>query len=122
NESGDSSPHSKLRLGFRLIKGAREAESTALVASRAERPFRSIQDVARRGRASRAMLARLAAGDAFGSLGLSRRSALWQVLALGEELPLFVDLESDDEPSPPLAHMSLDKHDIADYGAIRLSP
>ena len=40
-----------------------------------------------------AWLARLAAADAFGSLGLNRREALWKVLATGDDLPLFVGLE-----------------------------
>jgi hypothetical protein len=44
------------------------------------------------GALGRPALARLAAADAFGSLGLSRRAALWQVLSLGEELPLFAGL------------------------------
>src|SRR5215210_2589675 len=40
--------------------------------------------------ASRAALERLAEADAFGSLGLGRRQALWEVRALGgEPLPLF---------------------------------
>src|SRR5262249_9120706 len=58
--------------------------------------------------------------DAFGSLGLDRRSALWQVLSLGEELPLFAALE-DDEAPPPLAQMPLEDEVNADYAMIGLS-
>jgi error-prone DNA polymerase len=51
-------------------------------------------DVARRGRVSNALLARLSAADAFGSLGLDRRAALWKALAVVEDLPLFAGLDA----------------------------
>src|SRR5207253_8936727 len=82
-----------LRLGFRLIKGMPAALGAALAAARGEGRFRSVTDFARRLGVGRPLLARLAAADVFASLGLSRREALWQVLALGEELPLFAGLD-----------------------------
>src|SRR5207244_726964 len=82
-----------IRLGFRLIKGFAEAHAVTIVAARKEGPFRSVADFARRGRVSKALLARLAAADAFRSLGLDRRAALWKVLATGEDLPLFAGLD-----------------------------
>ena len=106
-----------LRLGFRLISGLSETVGRALEAAR---PYRSVCEVARRLRIGRAVLARLAAVDAFGSLGLSRREALWQVLALGENFPLFVDLD-DDEPMPALPEMPLVSQVSADYQTIGLS-
>jgi error-prone DNA polymerase len=113
-------PHA-LRLGFRLIRGLPQAFGEALGPTRRERRFSSITDLARRLHVGRPVLARLAAADAFSSLGLSRRAALWQVLALGEELPLFAGLEDESEPPPPLAEMSLDKQVVADYESVGLS-
>ena len=109
-----------LQLGLRLIKGLPQAMGAALVEARRAGPFRSINDLARRLQIGRPLLARLAAADAFGSLGLQRRAALWQVLSLGEELPLFAGLE-DDEAAPHLAEMPLDEEVNADYEATGLS-
>jgi error-prone DNA polymerase len=111
-----------LRLGFRLISGFSQAAADALCAARADGPFRSVRDAARRARVGPGLLARLAAADAFGSLGLGRRQALWQVLQAGatDELPLFAGLE-DDEAVPDLPALSLGDHVVADYDAVGLS-
>jgi error-prone DNA polymerase len=112
---------SKIRLGLRLIKGFFAAEAAALITARQDAPFRSIADIARRSGVSRALLARLAAADAFGSLGLDRRAAFWKVLAIGEDLPLFVGLDDDDVAVPPLPEMSAQQHVVNDYQATGLS-
>jgi error-prone DNA polymerase len=101
-----------------LIVGFPETVGRAIAAAR---PFRSVGDVARRAHVSRAMLARLAAADVFGSLGLTRREALWQVLALGEDLPLFADLEEEQEPMPFLPRMPIEQQVAADYQTVGLS-
>jgi error-prone DNA polymerase len=110
-----------LRLGLRLIKGISESGVAAIVQAHKEGgPFHSIADVARRSGVSRALLARLAAGDAFGSLGLDRREALWWVLALEEELPLFAGVDPD-EPAAGLPQMQLAEHVVRDYESLGLS-
>jgi error-prone DNA polymerase len=109
-----------LQLGLRLIKGLPQALALALAVAREAGPFQSINNLARRAQLGRPLLARLAAADAFGSLGLSRRAALWQVLSLGEDLPLFAALEEDDG-LPPLAEMPLGEEVNADYEATGLS-
>jgi error-prone DNA polymerase len=83
-------------------------------------PFRSVQDVARRAGLGRPLLARLAAADAFGSLGLDRRTALWHVLRTGEDLPLFDGLD-DEEDCPNLPALALDEQVVADYDTVGLS-
>ena len=110
----------RLRLGFRVIRGLSATQAAAIVAARQEAPFRSVADFARRGRASKALLARLAAADAFRSLGLDRRAALWKALAIGEDLPLFVGLD-DEEEMPRLPEMSMPEQVSADYRTIGLS-
>src|SRR5262249_55759791 len=110
-----------LRLGFRLIRGMPEAQAQAIVSARGQEAFRSVRDVQRRARVSRALLARLTAADAFGSLGLTPRQALWQVLALREvDSSLFAALDEEPEQAP-LPEMPLDEEMVADYQSIGLS-
>ena len=70
---------------------------------------------------------RLAAADAFRSMGLDRRAALWDSRALKQapDLPLFAYAEardegSEDEPAR-LPAMPLSEHVVNDYQTIRLS-
>lgn len=114
-------PACKMRLGFRLMKGFSHVMAESIVGARAGEPFRSILAMARRTRLSRPALARLAAADAFASLRLTRRVALWQVLCVKDELPLFAGLEEEDSVVPHLPELSLDREVVADYDSIGLS-
>jgi error-prone DNA polymerase len=110
-----------LRLGYRLVRGFPQAMARKIADAWADGPFRSLPDFARRTRLSRPMLARLAAADVFGSLGLNRRMALWHVLAVEDDLPLFPEIEPADDPPPLLPEMSLEGHVLADYDSTGLS-
>jgi error-prone DNA polymerase len=83
-----------LRLGFRKIKGLSEQDARRIVAARGQ-PYTSVRDLWLRTELSPRIIERLADADAFGSLGLSRRQALWAAKALGrvgereDDLPLF---------------------------------
>ena len=83
-----------MRLGLREIKGLSEADAMLIVARRGVN-YDSVRDVWLRTGLSPRVLERLADGDAFGSLGLTRREALWAAKALGrvgdrdDDLPLF---------------------------------
>jgi error-prone DNA polymerase len=109
-----------LRLGFRLIKGLPQAAADVIASARQTGPFRSVSGVARRTRLGRALLARLAAADAFGSMGLRRRQGLWHVLSAGEELPLFVGLD-EEQDAPELPQALLADEVVADYDSTGLS-
>jgi error-prone DNA polymerase len=80
-----------LRLGFRQLRGLRQADAERIVAARKQSGrFTSIPEFHRRTGLSVATMRLLAEADAFASLGLSRRQALWEVLRLkDEENPLF---------------------------------
>jgi error-prone DNA polymerase len=69
-----------LRLGFRLVKGLSQAHVDVICERRADGPFVSFENFARRTRLSSAVLARLSQADAFGSLTVGRRRALWKSL------------------------------------------
>jgi error-prone DNA polymerase len=65
-----------VRLGFRIVSGLAEAELKKLVAAR-DNGFASIERLAAVADVSRFAIERLAEADAFRSLGLDRRAALW---------------------------------------------
>ncbi|MEM1268223.1 MAG: error-prone DNA polymerase, partial [Pseudomonadota bacterium] len=114
-----------LRLGVRQLKSMREEEAAWIAAARAN-GYRSVEDVWRRAGVHPRSLARLAEADAFASLGLTRREALWQAEAVKGEapLPLFArNLEGEGAEDPPvvLPPMTLGEEVVEDYAAMRLS-
>jgi len=97
-----------------------------IVAARARRPFTSLEDFARDTGLPKRALILLADADAFRSIGLDRRAALWAVRRLPDDvpLPLFeaaVAREQPDEHARPLPFMPLPEQVVADYQTIRLS-
>ncbi|HKW52872.1 MAG TPA: error-prone DNA polymerase, partial [Stellaceae bacterium] len=114
-----------LRLGFREVKGLAEEEMKRLVESRGDRPVRSVAELRYRSGLSRAALETLAEADAFRSLGLDRRQALWAVRGLRAEeaLPLFLPLAGSGvaEPAAALPEMSLGEHVAEDYRTVGFS-
>ncbi|WGD49730.1 error-prone DNA polymerase [Bradyrhizobium sp. CB1650] len=97
-----------------------------IVAARNRRPFTSLEDFARDTGLPKRALILLADADAFRSLGLDRREALWQVRRLPDDvpLPLFeaaTAREQPDEGARPLPVMPRAEQVVADYQTIRLS-
>ncbi|MDE2378695.1 error-prone DNA polymerase [Bradyrhizobium sp.] len=97
-----------------------------IVAARNRRPFASLEDFARDTGLPKRALILLADADAFRSLGLDRREALWQVRRLPDDapLPLFEAArarEQPDEQAQPLPAMPRPEQVVADYQTIRLS-
>ncbi len=97
-----------------------------IIAARNRRPFTSLEDFARDTGLPKRALILLADADAFRSLGLDRREALWQVRRLPDDvpLPLFeaaTAREQPDEGARPLPLMPRAEQVVADYQTIRLS-
>ncbi|WP_376957506.1 error-prone DNA polymerase [Azospirillum sp. A26] len=114
---------SSLRLGLRLIKGFTPQHADSVVLSRAG-GYSDPYDLWRRARLPVAALEKLAKADAFRSVGLDRRAALWAVRALGDQpLPLFARLDGPmaEELEAPLPAMALGEHVVMDYGSLSLS-
>ncbi|MFD2265118.1 error-prone DNA polymerase [Lacibacterium aquatile] len=115
-----------LRLGLRLVQGLGKEAAQKLIKQRGV-GYHSVEALQRRAGLSRRAVEALAEADAFGSLGLERREALWAAKALTVEapLPLFamagedVSLFSEPEPNLPLAPAS--EAVIEDYRATGLS-
>jgi error-prone DNA polymerase len=128
--AGDILGTRAVRLGLREIKGLSEAGGRAIEAARRTGgAFDSVRDVWLRTGLEPSILERLADADAFGSLGLSRRDALWAVKGLGrtgdatQDLPLFAAAVSDRrlEPDADLPAMPLGEEVVHDYRVLRHS-
>ena len=114
-----------LRLGFRQAEGIHEAEARRLVAAR-ERDFGSIEDLSVRARLYARPMRALADADAFRSIGLDRRAALWDIRRLPDDTPLPLFAAADarelgEEPDACLPEMTLGEHVATDYQTMRLS-
>ncbi len=136
-EPGADGRHA-VRLGFRLIHGLNEDELKKLIAARGN-GFSSIERLAAVTGISRFTIERLAEADAFRSLGLNRREALWAARRLdmigirpprrgaasaNAALPLLAPHLSDElfpEQSVALPAMPLCEHVVEDYVATGLS-
>ncbi|TCC97192.1 error-prone DNA polymerase [Pedobacter hiemivivus] len=111
-----------VRLGFREIKGLRQEEMDVLVDHRAEgyKTITSLRDAG----ISIGTLERLADADAFRSIGLDRRKALWEVSAL-QDMPVEIfkgqPSESILEAQVELPLMTQAEHVVQDYATVGLS-
>ncbi|MER8556489.1 error-prone DNA polymerase [Mesorhizobium sp. M0976] len=117
-----------VRLGFRQVKGLSKERMEAFVVRRGD-GYTSVRDVWLRSGLNVDEIEKLAHADAFRSLGLNRRDALWAVRALdgksaAEKLPLFdqpaIRLR-DLEPETRLPTMPLGEHVVHDYRSLGLS-
>jgi len=104
---GGPHPFQSVRIGLRYVKGLRERAGQAIVAARADRPFRSLTDVATRAGLDRDELTALAAIGAFNALGGTRRGNLWRA-AVPVAGPLFAGV--DDRHVRPRRHDSIEPH------------
>ncbi|MGA8628322.1 MAG: OB-fold nucleic acid binding domain-containing protein, partial [Pseudolabrys sp.] len=132
-----------VRLGLREIKGLSEEDGKLIVERRMRSSssdeskisiaYDSMRDVWLRTGFSLRVLERLADADAFGSLGLTRREALWAAKALGRvgdrdnDLPLFTSRGGaparivSQEPEVRLPPMPIGEEVINDYRFLHLS-
>lgn len=111
-----------LRLGFRQVKGLTEEDMQALIAARGA-GYTSIHQLHDAG-VPQAQIEKLTDADAFRSMNLDRRAALWEVPALSDKpIGLFAGQpsESSKEAQISLPLMTQAEHVIQDYAAIGLS-
>ena len=132
-----------LRLGLRQIKGLKEEHARRITEARSDkagaRDYFDPRDLMRRAGVGPPTLEVLARGDAFRSMGLSRRQAFWAVRGLAgaalepvraadEGLPLFLAAEARSgealpriEPKVALPVAPIAEEVVDDYSALRLS-
>lgn len=147
-ENGGKPDRPAVRLGLRQVDGLRRDEADKIVAARqkvstsgrqkSDLAFATIEELVRAtqllpamegleaGPVSRSTIERLAAADAFRSMGRDRRDALWDARGLGplQELPLFGWAETGTNPpeeAVSLPQMALAEHVVNDYQTLRLS-
>ncbi len=147
---GDIRSTHALRLGFHNISGLSREDAQRIVAGRhptlqtettflrlpgeeVGMPYTSLRDLWLRSGLSPRTIERLADADAFGSLGLPRRQALWAAKALGrvgdrdDDLPLFraptslATAAAPREPVVVLPSMSQGEEVVNDYRYLSLS-
>jgi error-prone DNA polymerase len=107
-----------LRLGLREVDGLKEEDAKRVHGARSLDAIFHPRNVP--------ALEKLAAADAFRSLGMDRRAALWEVKALAKAkpLPLFAFAEAREQGSDQairLPEMPLSEHVVHDYQTIKLS-
>ncbi|GHE42714.1 error-prone DNA polymerase 2 [Sphingobacterium griseoflavum] len=110
-----------LRLGFRQLKGIAEEEVEQLIKAR-KQVFSNMEELADVMTIS--MLEKLADADAFRSMGLDRREALWQVAAVRDRpIALFKGQPSTSasEAQIQLPFMTDSEHVVQDYASMGLS-
>ena len=113
-----------IRLGFRLLRGFSHQPAVVIEQERVRGGlFRSFDDFARRTGLSKSVLQQLARGDAFASLQVNRREALWKAMPAKQDLPLFQDVAGPitDEADPHLPDVTPQQDVIQDYSTSGLS-
>lgn len=111
-----------LRLGFRQIKSIKQDDMDILISNRSQF-YNSIDDLRNIG-ISTATLKILADADAFRSIGLDRRQALWEVSAC-DDRPIGIykghRSKNIDEGNVTLPEMTLPEHVFRDFASLSLS-
>lgn len=127
-----------VRMGLNAVRGLGDDAAQAIVDARADGPFESLQDMARRVRVrpagvsgkagfapekglSVAQWEALATGGALESLGVTRREALWAAGALAREGPDTLAGVSTAVEAPMLPGMSAVEEAVADVWAAGVS-
>jgi error-prone DNA polymerase len=130
-EPREHSDRHAVRLGLRMVHGLANRDGAAIVGTRTDTPFGSVEELWRRAGVPAASLVKIAQADGFlPGLGLARREALWAIKALRDEpLPLFAAATAReqqivpevDEPVVSLKPMTAGREVVEDYGHVGLS-
>ena len=118
-----------LRLGLSMVKGLAETDAVAIILQRNETPYTTIDELWRRAGVKIAALERIAEADAYASMNLDRRAAIWAIRALADTpLPLFAAADQNGPPQPEiieppieLAPMKPGRSVVEDYGSVGLT-
>jgi len=116
-EKAEEGTHA-LRLGLRQVKGLSLEGVACLIATRAQGPIESVEDLARSGIDPRDLKC-LAAAGALTRIAGHRRKAYWDVAGIERAMPLAMGHVA--EPQPDLFPLTEGQDLVADYASIGLS-
>ena len=116
-----SGKYCALRLGFRQVKGLREDDIKLLLLNKKEK-YSNINELRDIG-LSETTLEKLADADAFRSIGIDRRQALWEVSTKDTPYAMFTGQPPADAKGEriTLPVMTTSEHVVQDYAATSLS-
>jgi error-prone DNA polymerase len=110
-----------LRLGFRQVKGLREEDIQLLVDNRftAYKSIHELRDI----KLPESCLEKMADADAFRSVGLNRRQALWELTAKDTSIALFKGQQPAEaiNENVQLPLMTESENVVQDYASVSLS-
>jgi error-prone DNA polymerase len=108
-----------VRLGLRFVKGLRETSGKAIESAQ---PYTTTDDLARRCRLRDDQLTKLAYAGALGSLGLTRRNALWQAAKSAKPAgELFETSNVKRQTANVLPEMTSGELTLADYDSMQMT-
>jgi error-prone DNA polymerase len=110
-----------VRLGLNRLSGFSEAAAQRLLAARAEAPFTSAEDLARRARLDAHELSLLAQADALSSISDHRHHAAWAVAGIDTRATALLQATRTLEATAELPAPSAGEMVLADYRATGLS-
>jgi error-prone DNA polymerase len=111
----------KVRIGLKYVKGLKQTAKEKIERERTREPFRSIEDFVLRTELGEGALRQLALAGAFRGFGLTRRQALWKVLALRHRSKNELSLQSEDKSLSLIPPMFTSDALVADFKTMDLS-
>ncbi|GAC1400516.1 MAG: hypothetical protein NVSMB52_14130 [Chloroflexota bacterium] len=118
--------HGMIRMGFMQVKGVTEQSGEEIICARGRKQFISLRDFWRRTTIDRDAVENLIAVGAFDTLGINRRTLLWQIEEIAQTSPRGVALARLFEGSgsntplpnlPPMTHLDIAGLDFTLQGA-----
>ncbi|MFP3249783.1 MAG: OB-fold nucleic acid binding domain-containing protein, partial [Paraburkholderia sp.] len=119
-ESIEGAARPAVRLGLSMLRGMKDDAAERIERARAVRPFRSVQDLARRAQLNRHDLQVLADANALAVLAGNRREALWHSVAAVPDKDMLAVAAVQDE-TPELGAPSEANDIVADYRSLGLT-
>ena len=110
-----------VRLGLNRLRGFKAEDAQRIVDARADGPFSSVEDLARRAGLDAQALQLLAQGDALRPLTGHRHQAAWAVRGIDTRAPSLLQLSRTQEASATLAAPAPGEQVVADYRSVGLS-
>lgn len=121
NAADDAPALRPVRLGLSRLRGFREADAQRIVQARAQGPFASVEDLARRAQLDAFALQLLADGDALQALAGHRHQAAWAVRGIDTRAPALLQASRSHEAAADLPAPEPGREVVADYRSTGLS-